>query len=231
MQLSVRMQRLASLVTEGNRLADVGCDHAYLPIALIQEGKIPSAVAMDVNQGPLLRAKEHVHACGLDTYIALRRSDGLAELRPGEADTVLIAGMGGMLMRRILSGGSHCLGLVRELVLQPQSEIHLVRRWLAQNGFCITDEEIVLDAGKYYPMFRAVPGDGGTPDEAELIYGNPALQRSPEVWRDYLQKEQQKTEQILRMLSDGGRESARGQELLERQELLLHLLKRMDRQE
>ena len=108
-QLSKRMSALASLVTEGSRLADIGTDHGYIPIALVQKGRIPSALAMDVGKGPLSRAREHIHSQGLDTYIETRLSDGLTELHEGEADTVLIAGMGGMLMKRILEGGGHCL--------------------------------------------------------------------------------------------------------------------------
>lgn len=104
-QLSKRMSALASLVTEGSRLADIGTDHGYIPIALVQKGRIPSALAMDVGKGPLSRAREHIHSQGLDTYIETRLSDGLTELHEGEADTVLIAGMGGMLMKRILEGG------------------------------------------------------------------------------------------------------------------------------
>ena len=135
MQLSRRMQRLASLVTEGNRLADVGTDHGYVPIALVRERKIPSAVAMDVNKGPLARAEEHIREAGLSTYIRLRRSDGLQELQAGEADTILIAGMGGMLMVRILEEGGHCLDMAEELILQPQSDIYMVRRWLSEHRY------------------------------------------------------------------------------------------------
>ena len=115
MQLSERMQRLAALVTAGNRLADVGTDHGYIPIALVQEGKIPSALAMDINQGPLARAEAHIRQAGLSTYIKTRLSDGLLELRKDEADTVLAAGMGGMLILRILNGGGHCLRGIKEL--------------------------------------------------------------------------------------------------------------------
>ena len=122
MQLSNRMRKLASLVTKGNRLADVGTDHAYIPIALVREGRIPSALAMDVNQGPLSRAREHIRSSGLDTYIETRLSDGLEKLRSEEADTVLIAGMGGMLTVRILEGGFHCLDTVQELILQRSEE-------------------------------------------------------------------------------------------------------------
>ena len=100
--------RLAA--TKGSRLADIGTDHGYIPIALVQKGRIPSALAMDVGKGPLSRAREHIHSQGLDTYIETRLSDGLTELHEGEADTVLIAGMGGMLMKRILEGGKRLHG-------------------------------------------------------------------------------------------------------------------------
>ena len=114
MQLSKRLAAVARLVSAGSRLADVGTDHGYVPISLVCEGKIPSAIAMDVNRGPLNRARAHIKAQGLEKYIDTRLSDGLAALAPGEADSVLIAGMGGMLMMRILSQGQAHWDTVRE---------------------------------------------------------------------------------------------------------------------
>lgn len=228
MQLSRRMERLASLVTEGNRLADVGTDHGYIPIALVREGRIPSAIAMDVNQGPLDRAREHIQTYGLDTYIATRLSDGLSKLEAGEADTVLIAGMGGQLMTRILKGGVHCLDSVKELILQPQSEIWLVRKWLEENGFAIIDEDIVKDEGKYYPMMRAAHGASPSLCEGELSYGSTKCQRSPEVLADYLQAELGKNELILERLKDRGQEgSERMQELLKKKGWLRWTMERL----
>lgn len=103
-------------------------------------------------------------------------SDGLTELHEGEADTVLIAGMGGMLMKRILEGGGHCLSSVGELILQPQSEIHLVRKFLAEHGYQITDEDIVLEDGKYYPMMRAelIHDFEDRSDSVRSIHGKPS---------------------------------------------------------
>ena len=97
MQLSLRLSAIAGLVTRGNRLVDVGCDHGYLPVALYLDGKIPKAIAMDVRKGPLSRAQEHISQYGLNTYIETRLSDGLEALKPGEGDTLVIAGMGGPL--------------------------------------------------------------------------------------------------------------------------------------
>lgn len=221
MQLSERMERLASKVSEGNRLADVGTDHGYIPIALVLRGKIPSAVAMDVNPGPLQRAQEHIRGQGLSTYIDTRLSDGLAALKAGEADTVLIAGMGGALTVRILEGGGHCLGTVRELILQPQSEIHLVRRWLGENGYWIVEEDMVLDGGKYYPMMKAVHGRQEPLGEAELFYGSTELQKSLPVLEDYIRACLSKNRGIRERLGEHGKETSPRMRELERQDQYL----------
>ena len=102
MELSKRLQAVAGFVSEGNRLVDVGTDHGYIPIYLVKTGKIPSAIAMDVKKGPLSRAEEHIGQAGLDAYIECRLSDGLRGLKPGEGESLLLAGMGGNLMIRIL---------------------------------------------------------------------------------------------------------------------------------
>lgn len=204
MQLSRRMQRLTSLITEGNRLADVGTDHGYVPIALVRDKRIPSAIAMDVNRGPLARAGEHIRESGLSTYIETRLSDGLAKLGPGEADTVLIAGMGGMLIRRILEEGGHCLPTVRELVLQPQSDIHRVREWLYKNRYQVTAEDIVEEDGKYYPMMQAVHGRERELCQTDLYYGKREIQRSPEVLRSCLQAELARNRRVMEILKQRG---------------------------
>lgn len=208
MQLSARMERLASKVPYGSRLADVGTDHGYIPIALVLGGRISFAVAMDVNPGPLKRAEEHIRGQKLSAYIETRLSDGLTALRAGEADTVLIAGMGGALTVRILKGGAHCLCDVKELILQPQSEIHLVRKWLCENGYRITEEDMVQDAGKFYPIMKAVHGEQQTPGEVELYYGSTDRQKSPEVFEAYIRNELRKNENIRRRLKEHGQENS-----------------------
>jgi tRNA (adenine22-N1)-methyltransferase len=190
---------------------------------------------MDVNQGPLDRAREHIRAYRLEEQITTRLSDGLAQLAPGEADAVLIAGMGGMLTVRILKNGSDVLTQVRELVLQPQSDIREVRSDLAENGFVITDEDMVEEDGKFYPMMRAVPvgsqnADGNftgsakmretgelaeqpnqrIPDELALLYGPKLLAERHPVLLRYLKREQELLERVSAKLQqetgDGARE-------------------------
>lgn len=216
MQLSKRMELLASKVTEGHRLADIGTDHGYIPIALVQRGKIPSAIAMDVNRGPLERAQEHIRAYGLDTYIETRLSDGLHRLSSGEADTVLIAGMGGMLMARILEEGLFCLDTVKELILQPQSEIYLVREWLYENGFHIVEEDIIKDDGKYYPMMKAVHGSAEKLKPSESAYGIVKIQRSPEILMEYLERRLAKDREIMECLCHAGKEDSERMAMLAR---------------
>ena len=104
-KISNRLTTAAALVTQGYTLADVGTDHGYIPIYLLQQKKIPSAIAMDINEGPLERAKEHIALYGLQAYIQTRLSDGVVALKPGEVEAVLIAGMGGGLIMHILKDG------------------------------------------------------------------------------------------------------------------------------
>ncbi|MGN0361543.1 MAG: tRNA (adenine(22)-N(1))-methyltransferase [Bilifractor sp.] len=155
-RMSRRLLAVASMVTPGNRVADIGTDHAYVPVYLVENGIAPAAIAMDVRKGPLARAEESVTEAGLSEQIALRLSDGMEKLMPGEADTAVIAGMGGMLICRILTAHPETTASLRELVLEPQSETEKVRRLITSGlGFVITDERMVCEDGKYYPVIRA----------------------------------------------------------------------------
>ena len=152
--LSQRLSTIASLVTPGSRLVDVGCDHGFLSIWLVQQGIVPSAIASDVRPGPLSRAEEHVRENGLQDKIETRLSDGLKAIRPGEGDTLVIAGMGGPLMERILSDSREVRDTFKELILQPQSDIPHFRKYLLEEGLTIIDERIVEEEGKFYPMMK-----------------------------------------------------------------------------
>ncbi len=157
MNLSKRLRMVADCVTKGNVVADVGCDHAYISIYLV-EGKVaPGTIALDVNEGPLLRAQENIVSYGFESLISTRLSDGLHKLEPKEADSIVIAGMGGALMIRILEEGSECVKAAKELILQPQSEIWRVREYLHNLNFEITKEDMCIDEGKYYTVLHAQP--------------------------------------------------------------------------
>ncbi len=134
-------------------IADVGCDHGYVSIYLVLSGIAESAIAMDVRKGPLDIARSNVEGMNLKDRIETRLSDGLTELSQGEADSLVIAGMGGKLMISILEKKSlKDLG-IKAAVLQPQSDIPEFRQYLRDKGFLIKDERMVLEDGKYYfPM-------------------------------------------------------------------------------
>lgn len=157
MQLTKRLQAVADFVSAGSMVADVGCDHAYISIYLAENRIVKSVIALDINKGPLQRAKANIKRCGLDGIIETRLSDGLQMLRPGEADSIVIAGMGGALMVKILSEGRKVIKQAKELILQPQSELYKVREFLAGMQFAIVDENVVIDEGKYYFVIKAVP--------------------------------------------------------------------------
>lgn len=160
-ELSKRMQAVADMVTRGNRVCDVGCDHGYVSIYLVQAGISPRVLAMDVNEGPLMRADEHVRQYEMEDYIELRLSDGLSAYQAGEADSLLCAGMGGRLLMKILEREPDKTESFRELILQPQSELKLFRRFLREKGYCILREDMILEDGKFYPIMKVSPQKTG----------------------------------------------------------------------
>ena len=167
MELSNRLQAVADLLDYHESIADIGCDHGFVSIYLIESKKASKVLAMDVNKGPLERAKEHVEEKRLSTYIETRLSDGAKaiEFLPNEDGTsklevqaALIAGMGGRLMIRIIQDSLDKFTSMDEFVLQPQSEIPKVRQFIRDIGYHIEKENMILEDGKYYPMMKVVRG-------------------------------------------------------------------------
>ncbi len=211
MQLSQRLSSVASMVTAGNCLADVGTDHGYVPIYLYERNVIPRAIAMDVNKGPLERAALHIAQSGMKEAIETRLSDGLTALKPGEADSIVIAGMGGPLMVRILSAYPEVTASAKELILQPQSEISEVRIWLYEQGYEIIEEHMVFEEGKYYPMFKAVKNpETKKLSDLEYKYGNLSVLREPDVLKTYLVREIANKQSILEKLHEESTEKSKG---------------------
>lgn len=206
-RLSERLLHIAGQVRAGQTLADVGCDHGYLPIYLVQKGCMQRAIAMDINEGPLQRAMEHIEREALGDYIQTRQSDGLEKLCPGEADAVIIAGMGGNLTIDILTRGKAVVHELDQLILEPQSELAAVRAFLRENDYFIEVEDLVLEDGKYYPILRVLPKkssdvqmfseESGLPLAVLDAYGHRLLAEHHPVLLRFLKKERQQCEQIL----------------------------------
>ena len=226
MELSKRLRAIVDLVEEGDRPADIGCDHGYVSICLIKEHKCSTVIAMDINQGPLLHAREHIEREGLGPYIETRLSDGAAALEDEEADTLICAGMGGRLTIHILEDAIKRLPAIKALIFQPQSEIWLVRRFLLQNHFSIVKEDMILEDGKYYPMLRAektAEAICSIYTRKEEWYGPLLLKEKHPVLLQYLQKEKKTAEQTIEKLA---LENSGG-DLIKRQERKKELLEKL----
>ena len=173
MELSKRLQAVADLVSNGVTVADVGTDHGYIPIYLVESGKNKCAIAMDINRGPLDRA---------------------------ECDCVIVAGMGGGLVIKIMEDGEEIFRNLTEFILQPQSEIAKVRQYLCEHNYRIIAEDMVLEDGKFYPMMKVANGSAEEYSTLELRYGKLLLREKHPVLKLFLEKEEKTKEQICRQL-------------------------------
>lgn len=156
--LSKRLEAVAARVPEGARVADIGCDHAYLPIALLERGQVPHAIGCDINKGPLEAARINAARAGLDEErLELRLGNGLSPLVPGEVNVVTLAGMGAGLMVEILSAEPDVVASLSRIVVSPNVAPWLLRRWGMENGFAVKEETVVLDGGHFYEVFVLEP--------------------------------------------------------------------------
>lgn len=228
-RLSRRLKTVADFVTPGNRVADVGCDHAYTAIYLAEKGVSPYIIAMDVNQGPIDRAKDNIKKYGYLDQIETRKSNGLEKLEVNEADTILIAGMGGPLMIQILLNKKEVMHSVKELILQPQSEIHKVRYMLQEEGFLIVDENMVKEDEKYYFIMKAKKNSNDLDhkkyvlkEKEEFYYGKLLLEQKNSILKEFLLWDYSLCEGIIESLNAEQTKNSleRKQQIKERMDLL-----------
>lgn len=173
--MDARLDALAAMVPSGARLADIGTDHAYLPIALVQAGKIPFAIASDIAAGPLANAQADIQAAGLTKQIETRLGDGLATIQADDKiDAVVIAGIGGQLMTEILAQSQLRF---RTLILEPNIGEKQVRRWLETNRYQISAEQLLWVKGHSYELIKAELTSEIHPlTEREALFGPLILQ-------------------------------------------------------
>lgn len=207
-KLSHRLMASAAFVTSGSIVADIGCDHAYTSIYLIQAHIADFCIAMDIKEGPLARAKENIQKYGCEGKIEVRQSDGLKELQKGEADTILISGMGGLLIQKILEESKDLVKDTKKLILQPQSCQENVRRVLHTMGFEIKKETMLKEEGKYYTSIYAEQAKEEIcyQDDIEYLFGKILLDRKDPCLFEYLQNRQQKYEEVLRGMKEQKKE-------------------------
>lgn len=200
--LSVRLQAVADMVTPNNVIADIGTDHGYVPIYLIKNNICPYAYAMDINEGPIMRAANNIKEEGLEDKIEAIQSDGMEKLTPGMTDTVVIAGMGGDLIINILKA-SKVNDMLKELVLSPHKNADMVREHIINMGWHIIGEDMVFDMGKFYNIIKAVPGkEKDSYDGIEMVYGRCLLNKKSRVLKEYLEKEYEKFSSIIQTMKE-----------------------------
>lgn len=202
MNLSVRLKTIASFVDEGNILADIGTDHGYIPIYLVKNNVIPKALAMDISSGSLKKAEKNIKKHNLEEKINTRLSDGLSNLGPGEVDTIIITGMGGSLIKKILSDHLKVMESAKELILSPQKEMSLIREFLVENNFNITKEAMLKEGDKYYVVIKATKGNLNYSKEIYLKYGRFLLENKNPVLYEYLLEKKIKIEKIVNAMAD-----------------------------
>ncbi len=192
------------MVTPGNRIADIGTDHGYLPIWLLQHGLVPYAIGMDIRKGPLEHADVNMRSAQVSAKMELRLSDGLEALAEAEADTIVISGMGGMMIRSILTNGFQKAIRAKELILSPQSDIPILRNYLRNHGFRITDEAVIMDAGKYYTIIKVIPGSASVTEDPDLTfedrYGPVLLKTRPDMFLQMLATQTAINNEIIQQL-------------------------------
>lgn len=218
--LQPRLRALADLVPRGSFLADIGTDHGYIPVSLLLEGKIRGAIASDIGAEPLEHARRTARKWAVEQKINFRLCDGLAGFSPHEADTIVIAGMGGENIASILSVAPWTTG-GELLLLQPMSKAEALRAWLPGNGYRILAEQLVADKGVLYPILSVCGGEMPSATAAQA-WGGFLLGADP-LWGAYLE------ERILRLRKAASDlERARDPALREKREKFLRVASELE---
>ena len=202
--LSKRLQAIADFIEPGERVADIGTDHAFLPLALVQSGKIDFALASDVGEGPIAIADQNIAENGAGDKITTRLADGLEGIRPEDGiSTVVIAGMGGELIAKILTRGQSHLDGTETLVLSPHRDVPMVRQWLANNDYGSVDETMLEDEGHVYTVMVAGRTKPDVPyTKAEIEFGPILRKQRSAIFISELHRQENALQRVLQGLQD-----------------------------
>ena len=220
LKISKRLSTAASFVRDGAVIADVGTDHAYIPIFLTQNGKVSRAIATDINEGPILRAKDNISAFGYQEKIEAYIADGLDGIETKGPSDIFICGMGGELIAEIIDKCDYVKNKNISLILQPMTSILELRTYL-KNGFLIYDEEVVFEDGKYYQIICArYDGKKHSYNEIELELGKINIKKRTDTFLSMLDFFISKKKKIRQGLEKGSQDTAEISSLIERMEAL-----------
>lgn len=207
-KLSRRLQQLADFVPRGSKVADIGTDHAYLPIYLVKNNISPLVVAGDINPGPIKTAQGQVEGYNVSHLVAVRQGNGLAVVKPGEVDAVILAGMGGSTIIEIIENHPQVVKKLKNLILQPMVAADKVRDWLYKHNWIIIDEELLEEDGRLYEIILAEQGKTNTENSIELQMGRILLQKKHPLLIKLYEKEIQAQQVILYNLAKSNSEVA-----------------------
>jgi len=212
LNLTPRLKIIADSIQGFETLADIGSDHAYLPIYLIKSGRVKSIIATDVNSGPAEISRKRIKNHGLEPKISVREGNGLRAINPGEAEVIVIAGMGGILIGDILDKGIDAAKSAKLLILQPMRDSEKVRKWLLEHGFHIIDEELVKDQDKIYEVIWSQPGEEAGEAKGLLLIGEKIIEKKHPLLEEFIYRKVKELEKIMIALeamdSDNCRERA-----------------------
>lgn len=201
--LGSRLALCASMVRQGAALADIGTDHAYLPVWLAKKNRIRSAVASDIRPGPLHRARDNIERYGVSDLVSARLSDGLEEIEPEEAEDVVIAGMGGLMMIHIIQAAPWLKDPNRRLILQPMTSVKELRGFLVREGFCVLQEKAAVEDSHVYSVMQ-VNFTGRKQSVSELFYYIGRMTAETPEERTYLAVQKRRLEKKSRGLLKAG---------------------------
>lgn len=223
-KLNERLLTAVPYVRTGKRLADIGTDHGYLPIYLILENKISSAIAADINRGPLEKADENIKKFGLESRIGTVLCDGLSGITSAEVDDIAIFGMGGELIMKIIDEAPWVKDNTKRLILQPMTHPEKLRKYLADNGFNIIGESLSIDRGKIYQTICSeFDGTIRKFDNITLLYGEYILKNGGELLVEQMYIDSKK---LLRKIEG---KKAGGEDVSYENELLVNIKKYIER--
>lgn len=209
LELTPRLRAVAELVPKGAVLADIGTDHAYLPVCLLLEGKIRRAIAADLRSGPLDRAKLTAKEYNCNENIGFRLCDGLSAIAPDEVDAIVIAGMGGETIAAILQAAPWTKNEGYTLILQPMSAQNALRAWLWRNGYGIKQERIICEGDKLYNILSVRYGEAESLSVGEEWAGRQWQGIEQELRSEYLARLLDKTSRAMDGISRGTGEKDR----------------------
>ncbi|MGB9779666.1 tRNA (adenine(22)-N(1))-methyltransferase [Caldanaerobacter sp.] len=200
MRLTKRLKTIVKYVPKGVRLADIGTDHGFIPIYLVKNGIVERVIATDLNWGSLKRAIENIEKEGLKENIDTRLGDGLKVLKAYEVEVAIIAGMGGLLIIKILEEGKEIAKTIKRFIFQPMKDADKLRRYLLYEGYKICEEDLVKERDKFYEIIVAEHGRQEIKDEVYYEIGPKLVENSHPLLKEYLIYKIKKIQNILNKL-------------------------------